>query len=175
MTETKAAETYATTITNLVTISAAGLAGSVALFQFSSKSWLYIVSIVCMSVCLLGCFLTLAGLTGEIKNEKPNLFIWNIRYPSLLSFFVVAIGFIAMAWGLWTDSSANDKNPTLLKMLECRQIKESETSKKSTCYDSYVDSYLNKEQLKNASLDTLNEEDKKWVQLIILKLSSEKK
>lgn len=137
---------YTSGITNLVTITAAGLAASTALMQIAGPDafnrWWYLWALVAFFIGLIFCFLTMSGLTGQAKLNKPNIDIINIRLPALISFGLACIGFILMGVGAFSVPDKKETyniSPILLKLESCKGEVGITPEKRLKCYDSFFE------------------------------------
>lgn len=167
---------YTSGISNLVTITAAGLAAGTALMQITgadaSNKWWYVWSLVVFFIALICCFLTMSGLTGQAKSDKPNIDVSNIRLPALTSFTLACIGFILLGVGAFSAPDKNEKaeSPSLLLKLEgCRSETGVTADQRLKCYDSLFDAQVSATQFSNEELKSLSEKDRAWIKMLILK------
>ena len=173
---------YVSGITNLVTITAAGLAASTALMQLAGADAnnrpLYIWSLICFFVALVSCFITMAGLTGQAMDEAPSVDVWNIRWPALTAFFLACVGFVLLGLGA---SKAPEKVERvdgvqlILKMESCRSEAKITPEQRLKCYDSFLEAQISDIKLVEKDLNELSDKDRAWIKTLILKNGSDKK
>lgn len=172
---------YSSGITNLVTISAAGLAAGTALMQIAgaeatNKPW-YLASLVLFFFGLIGCFFTMSGITGQAISKDPNIQVSNIRIPALISFILACIGFILLVVGAIYSPAKHDgmDNSKLIQKLEiCRSETGITAEQRLRCYDSLFDTQVSGTQITNEELQTLPENDRAWIKTLILKTKTPK-
>jgi hypothetical protein len=172
---------YTSGISNLVTITAAGLAASTALMQIvgsdASNKWWYVWSLVVFFIALIFCFLTMSGLTGQAKLEKPSIDVSNIRLPALVSFGLACAGFILLGIGAFSAPDKKDRvdpSQLILKLESCRGETGTTTEQRLKCYDSLFDSQVSGTQVTNEELQALSEKDRAWIKMLILKTKEHK-
>lgn len=169
-------QVYTSGISNLVTITAAGLAASTALMQIvgadaSNRSW-YIWSLIAFFFSLISCFLTMAGLTGQAIEDRPDIDVWNIRLPALISFSLACIGFILLGLGAFSapEKLVNQNSSKFMLELEgCRAENGVAAERRLRCYDALFDKQVDDTQISNEDLQALTEKDRAWIKVLILK------
>ena len=174
-------QVYTSGISNLVTITAAGLAASTALMQIvgsdASNKWWYVWSLVVFFIGLIFCFLTMSGLTGQAKLENPSIDVLNIRLPALTSFILACVGFILLGVGAFSapeKSERVDASRLVLKLENCRGETGATAEQRLKCYDALFDSQVSSTQITNEELEALPEKDRAWIKMLILKTNEHK-
>ncbi|MCM2354389.1 MAG: hypothetical protein NDI63_12295 [Pseudobdellovibrio sp.] len=168
-------QVYTSGISNLVTITAAGLAAGTALMQIAGSGadnkWWYLASLVAFFIGLIFCFLTMSGLTGQAKSEKPNIDVPNIYLPARISFGLACLGFILLAVGAFSGSDKKELKPLklVMKLESCRSETGVTVDQRLKCYDSFFDSQVSSSQISNEELDSLPEKDRTWIKMLIIK------
>lgn len=168
-------QVYTSGISNLVTITAAGLAAGTALMQIAgsdaSNKWWYVWSLVAFFVGLIFCFLTMSGLTGQAKLEKPSIDVSNIYLPARISFGLACLGFILLAVGAFSGSDKKDQGQSklVLKLESCRSEMGVTIDQRLKCYDSLFDTQISGSQFSSEDLQSLPEKDRAWIKMLILK------
>lgn len=172
---------YATGMSNLVTIMAAGLAASTALMQIvgsdATNRWWYIWSLIAFFFGLISCFVTMTGLTGEIVEDNPNLNGF-VRWAALFSFFLACLGFVLLGVGAFKSPEKTDRLDgvqLILKMEACRSDVTVTTDQKARCYDSFFDAQASGLKITEDDLKALSEKDRAWIKVLILKSTPPKK
>lgn len=137
---------YTSGISNLVTITAAGLAASTALMQIAGSDafnrWWYLWALVAFFIGLISCFLTMSGLTGQAKLDNPDIDVLNIRLPALTSFCLACLGFILMGIGAFSVPDKKEVyniSPILLKLESCKGEIGITPARRLKCYDSFFE------------------------------------
>lgn len=169
-------EVYSSGITNLVTITAAGLAASTALMQIAgpdagNKNW-YLASLIFFFIGLICCFLTLSGLTGQAIDKNPSIDVLNIKLPALISFTLACIGFVLLGIGAFTTNGTKSEHfadITSVKLENCRNETNTTPDARIKCYDSFVDSYFADMKITESEIKGLSAKDQTWLKLMILK------
>lgn len=169
-------QVYTSGMSNLVTITAAGLAAGTALMQIAgadaSNKWWYVWSLILFFVGLICCFLTMSGLTGQAKSGAPDIDVPNIRLPALASFTLACIGFILLGVGAFSVSDKKEKEDQsrLFPRLEiCRSETGTTADQRLKCYDALFDSQISGNQISNDELQSLSEQDRSWIKMLIIK------
>lgn len=168
-------QVYTSGISNLVTITAAGLAAGTALMQIAgadaNNRWWYLGSLFSFFMGLMFCFLTMSGLTGQAKLEKPNIDVSNIYLPARISFGLASLGFILLAFGAFSGSEKKEQAPSklLLKLESCRSETGTTADQRLKCYDAFFDSQVSSNQISTDDLQSLPEKDRAWIKMLIIK------
>ncbi len=162
-------------------IATAGMAATTAIMQFAgtdgSGNTILLISLGLFFLALLLCFAGMAGLIGQATLESPNIYVLNIRLPTLLAFFITILAFFAFAYGAYRSTKVKPKSdvrPGYAQFEPCRVTATANSKSRLACYDSIFDVELKTSPPTIEQISALSPEDRAWIALLIERLPRSK-